>query len=340
MRLRRAQCLSGSTIGSEGKTLVANPHGIALDAAAQAFVEMTDPAPHLPVADVAAGGLILEETQRDSSAVAVSDEWITVEDGPNAPMRVRIVTPMDSGRPLPVVIYVHGASWMAGFAPAQTHDRLVRELAVQSGAAILFPEYASSPAPRYPAALEQVYATAKWAVADGAAHGLDGTRIAVAGDSEGANLAIALTLLALRRNDIEVRQLVAFCPATAASFDTESYRLFARGYFLRRDAMEWFWDQYTPDVVEREQTLVSPLRAGLDELADFPPTLIITAEADVLRDEGEAFAAKLRAAKVPTTAVRYEGTIHGFVVLDALKDTTAAKAAVAQASWTLRAALA
>ena len=152
-------------------------------------------------------------------------------------------------------------------------------------------------------------------------------------------MAIALTSLALQRKEFQLAQLVAFYPVTDATFETESYRLFAEGYLLRRDTMKWFWDQYTTDEAERGQITASPVRATVEEVAGFPPTLIVTAEADVLRDEGEAFAAKLRAAGVPITAVRYEGIIHDFVMLNALKDTGAAKAATAQAAMTLAAAL-
>ena len=134
-------------------------------------------------------------------------------------------------------------------------------------------------------------------------------------------------------------QQVLFYPVTDASFDTDSYHQFAEGYFLRRDAMQWFWDQYTTDPAQRAEITASPLRASLEELAGLPPALVITGQADVLRDEGEAYAAKLRAAGVPVTAVRYHGIIHDFVMLNALRDTHAATAAIAQAKATLRAAL-
>jgi acetyl esterase len=152
-------------------------------------------------------------------------------------------------------------------------------------------------------------------------------------------MSIALTLLAHQRGGVTFRQQVLFYPVTDAAFDTDSYHRFAEGYFLFRDGMKWFWDQYTTDENERAQIIASPLRATLDQLAGLPPALVITAEADVLRDEGEAYAAKLRAAGVPVTAVRYQGVIHDFVMLNALHDTTPAKAAVAQASAVLHSAL-
>ena len=317
--------------------MVANPHMLVLEPAAQAFVEATDAPPHLHDLGPVKGREAIDVVQKDLSHIAVRERWETTEGGPTGPVRVRIVTPPDMAGPLPAVVYVHGAGWV--FGNAGTHDRLVRELAVQSGAAIVFPEYDLSPKAKYPTALEQVYATAEWVAHGGAGERVDGSRIAVAGDSVGGNMAIALTLLALQRKEFHLAQLVAFYPVTDAAFETDSYRLFAEGYFLRRDTMKWFWDQYTPDEKERAQITASPLRASIKDVAGFPPTLIITAEADVLRDEGEAFAAKLRAAEVPITAVRYEGIIHDFVMLNALQDTDAAKTATAQAAMTLAAAL-
>jgi acetyl esterase len=148
-------------------------------------------------------------------------------------------------------------------------------------------------------------------------------------------MSAALTLLAKQRGEVSFVQQVLFYPVTDASFDTGSYHQFAEGYFLRRDAMQWFWDQYTTDPAQRAQITASPLRASLDELGGLPPALVITGEADVLRDEGEAYTAKLRAAGVPVTAVRYQGIIHDFVMLNALRGTRAATAAIAQAITTL-----
>jgi acetyl esterase/lipase len=165
----------------------------------------------------------------------------------------------------------------------------------------------------------------------GSAHGLDASRLAVAGDSVGANMAIALTLMAKELGGIPLAAQVLFYPVTDAAFDTGSYRQFAEGYFLRRDGMQWFWDQYTTDERRRAQITASPLRATTEQLAGLPPALVITAEADVLRDEGEAYANKLRAAGVAVTAVRYQGVIHDFVMLNALRDTHAAGSAIRQA---------
>ncbi|GAB2613375.1 alpha/beta hydrolase [Pseudactinotalea suaedae] len=272
----------------------------------------------------------------DIAKPEVHEEWLTVEGGPTGSVEVRVVRPVDAPEVVPVILYLHGAGWV--FGNAHTHDRLVRELATGTGAAVVFPEYDPSPEARYPTAIEQGYAVARWVVEHAAHRGFDPTRIAVAGDSVGGNMATALALMAKERGDVPIVQQVLFYPVTDASFDTESYRQFATGYFLRRDAMQWFWDQYTTDDAARAEITASPLRATLDQLAGLPPALVITAEADVLRDEGEAYANKLRAAGVPVVATRYQGIIHDFVMLNALRSTHAAQAAIDQATSTLRAA--
>jgi acetyl esterase len=238
---------------------------------------------------------------------------------------------------LPVIFYIHGAGWV--FGDAQTHDRLVRELAVGVGGAVVFPEYDRSPEAHYPVAIEQNYTAARWVVSEGESKGLDAGRIAVAGDSVGGNMSIALTLMAKERGGPKLAAQVLFYPVTDANFDTASYRQFAEGYFLRRDAMQWFWDQYTTDQDQREEITASPLRASLEQLTGLPPALVITGEADVLRDEGEAYANKLREAGVQVTAVRYQAIIHDFVMLNALRETHAADAAIKQATRFLTEAL-
>ncbi|MFF5635842.1 alpha/beta hydrolase [Streptomyces sp. NPDC012825] len=310
-----------------------------LEPAAAAFAEATAQPPFLFQIPPAEGRKAVDEVQSGPvEKPDVDEEWITVDVPAGGSVRARIVRPAGSGGDLPVILYVHGAGWV--FGNAHTHDRLVRELAVGAGAAVVFPEYDLSPEHRYPVAVEQNWAVARWIVTDGAVKGLDGTRIAVAGDSVGGNMSAALTLMAKERGGVPLLQQVLFYPVTDASFDTASYHQFAEGYFLRRDGMQWFWDQYTLDERQRAEITASPLRATTEQLTGLPPALVVTAEADVLRDEGEAYANKLRAAGVPVTAVRYQGIIHDFVMLDALRETRAAKSAVALAVETLRLALA
>ncbi|MFE2144650.1 alpha/beta hydrolase [Streptomyces sp. NPDC059456] len=316
------------------------PGAPVLDAAARAFADATARPPYLYQIPVAEGRKAVDDVQNGEGVTlpAVDEEWITVQTGPTGAVRTRIVRPHGATGPLPVILYLHGAGWV--FGNAHTHDRLVRELAVGTGAAVVFPEYDLSPEARYPVAIEQNYGVARWIVGEGHHKDLDGTRIAVAGDSVGGNMSAALTLMAKQRGDVPLRHQVLFYPVTDASFDTDSYHRFATGYFLRREAMQWFWDQYTTDEAERAQVTASPLRASLDELGGLPPALVVTAEADVLRDEGEAYAARLRAAGVPVAALRVQGTIHDFVMLNSLRDTQAASLAIGLAVDTLRKALA
>ncbi|MEE1758580.1 MULTISPECIES: alpha/beta hydrolase [unclassified Streptomyces] len=309
-----------------------------LEPAAAAFAEATANPPFLFELPPAEGRKAVDEVQSGEIAKPeIDEEWITVSGGPTGSVRARIVRPAGAEGVLPVILYIHGAGWV--FGNAHTHDRLVRELAVGARAAVVFPEYDLSPEARYPVAIEQNYAVAKWVVEQGASKDLDGARLAVAGDSVGGNMTAALTLMAKQRGDVPLVQQVLFYPVTDAGFDTGSYHQFATGYFLRRDGMRWFWDQYTTDEAERAQITASPLRASVDQLKDLPPALVITGEADVLRDEGEAYANKLREAGVAVTAVRFQGVIHDFVMLNALRETHAAEAAITLATTTLRTAL-
>lgn len=309
-----------------------------LEPQAAAFAEATADPPYLFDLGPVEGRKAVDEVQSGEIAKpAVDEEWATVAGGPTGTVRVRVVRPAGVEGVLPVVLYIHGAGWV--FGNAHTHDRLVRELAVGAGAAVVFPEYDLSPEARYPVAIEQNFAVARWIVEQGASKDLDGARIAVAGDSVGGNMAAALTLMAKERGGVPLVQQVLFYPVTDAAFDTGSYHQFAEGYFLRRDAMQWFWDQYTTDESERAQITASPLRATPEQLKDLPPALVITGEADVLRDEGEAYGNKLREAGVPVTAVRFQGVIHDFVMLNALRPTHAAEAAINLAVGTLRDAL-
>ncbi|MBP2339828.1 acetyl esterase/lipase [Saccharothrix coeruleofusca] len=306
---------------------------VTLEPAAAEFAAATANPPYLFDLGPVEGRKTVDGVQSgDIAKPEVAEEWVTVGSVP-----VRLVRPVDATGPLPVVLYIHGAGWV--FGNAHTHDRLVRELAVGTGAAVVFPDYSLSPEVHYPVALEESYSVARWITTEGAQHGLDASRLAVAGDSVGGNMAAALTLLAKRRGDVTFTQQVLFYPVTDASFDTPSYHEFAEGYFLRRDAMQWFWDQYTTDPAQRAEITASPLRATTEDLAGLPAALVITAEADVLRDEGEAYANKLREAGVPVTAVRYQGAIHDFVMLNALRGTNAAEAAIDQAISVLKKAL-
>ena len=309
-----------------------------LEPAAAQFARDTDTPPFLSQLPPAEGRAAVDHVQSgEIDKPEIDEEWITVDGGPTGSVPVRIVKPAGATGTLPVIFFIHGAGWV--FGDAVSHDRLVRELAVGANAAVVFPEYDRAPEAKYPTAIEQNYAAAQWVVAHGAEKGLDASRFAAAGDSVGGNMTAVLTLMAKDRGDVQIAQQVLFYPVTDANFDTGSYHQFAEHYFLARDGMKWFWDQYTADDAQRDEIYASPLRASTEQLAGLPPALIITAEADVLRDEGEAYAAKLRAAGVPVTQVRLGGIIHDFVMLHALAHTHAATAAIKLAQDTLRAAL-
>jgi acetyl esterase/lipase len=280
---------------------------------------------------------VLDELQAAPiEKLEVADEWLTVP-AAVGDVRVRIVRPVDATGTLPVILYVHGGGWVLG--NAGTHDRLVRELAVGARAALAFVEYDRSPEARYPVAIEQAYATAQWITRNGTEHGLDADRLAVAGDSVGGNMAAVLAILAKQRGDVRFVHQSLYYPVTDAGQDTDSYRQFAEGVYLTAKAMAWFWDAYLPENDKRSEITASPLRASTDELAGLPEALVIVDENDVLRDEGEAYARKLIQAGVRTTVVRYNGTVHDFMMLNPLRATAATTAAVEQAVHVLRKAL-
>src|SRR4051794_16670633 len=310
---------------------------VVLESASQALAEATAGPPFLYELSPAEARAVVDELQAAPiDKLPVADRWITVP-ADVGDVRVRIVRPPDAVETLPVILYMHGGGWVLG--NAGTHDRLVRELAVGTGAAVAFVEYDRSPEAQYPVALEQGYATARWIMREGAAHQLDPDRLAVAGDSVGGNMAAALALLANERGDVRFVQQSMYYPVTDVAMDTGSYEQFAEGYFLTAKAMAWFWDAYLPDLERRSEPFASPLRAGDELLAGLPPAFVIVDEADVLRDEGEAYAARLRAAGVAVTTVRYDGITHDFMMLNPLSETHATRAAVAQAIAPLRQAL-
>jgi acetyl esterase len=254
--------------------------------------------------------------------------------GPQVRVSIRVVRPKTGHANLPVVMYFHGGGWVLG--DKNTHDRLIREIANGAQAAVIFVNFTPSPEAQYPVPVEEAYAATKYIAENGKTFDLDPSRLAVAGDSVGANMAAAVTLLAKERGGPAITVQVLFYPVTDSDFDTASYRQFATNYFLTREAMKWFWDQYLPDKNSRKEPTASPLRASIEQLKDLPPALVITGECDVLRDEGEAYARKLMEAGVDVTAVRYLGIIHDFVMLNALSETAAARSAVELANSALR----
>lgn len=247
------------------------------------------------------------------------------------------VMPECMKKPVNVIFYIHGAGWV--FGSFHTHEKLVRELAARTGCMVVFPEYVRAPEAQYPVAVEQCYdllcmlpqLISKWGCK------MNPNTLTVAGDSAGGNMAIAMTLMAKYRRGPKIQKQLLYYPVTNACFDTKSYCAFAEGYYLYRDGMKWFWNQYAPSQKERKQILASPLCADEKQLSGLPEALIINGEADVLREEGEAYARKLRAAGVPVMAVRIQAIIHDFVMLNSLDQTEACRAAMdLSTSWIYR----
>lgn len=233
-----------------------------------------------------------------------------------------------------VIFYIHGAGWV--FGNLHTHDKLVRELAARTNSVVLFPEYSLSPEAKYPTAIEQCYSILQQipAIVENQNWNVNLNTLTVAGDSVGGNMAIVMALLSKARKGIKIHKLLLYYPVTNADFNTCSYQEFACDYYLYRAGMMWFWNQYTSNNTERCEITASPLRATIEQLRGLPDTMILNGEADVLRDEGETFARKLRAAGVEVTAMRFQAIIHDFVMLNALDTTKACRAAMnASTEW-------
>lgn len=237
-----------------------------------------------------------------------------------------------------VIFYIHGAGWV--FGSFHTHEKLVRELAARTNSLLLFPEYTRSPEAKYPVALEQCYAVLShlWEiVGKNYPDAGECSRLTVAGDSVGGNMAIAMVLMAQQKNGIPIDKLLLYYPVTNAYFNTPTYRQFACNYYLYRAGMQWFWNQYICCPADFNQITASPLRAKLDRLSTFPKTMIINGQADVLRSEGEMFARKLLCAGVDVTALQIQGTIHDFVMLNALDQTNACRTAMdVSTEWVMK----
>ena len=267
----------------------------------------------------------------DVSGIDVTRRTIE-QDGLVVPLVV--VKPQNARAVLPAFMFFHGGGWILGDYP--THERLVRDLVVQSGAAAVFVEYTPSPEARYPVAINEAYAATKWVAAHGEEIGVDGARLAVVGNSVGGNVAAVVSQMAKDRHGPAIRFQGLMWPVTDHAFDNASYDAFANRYFLSRDMMKWFWDAYTTDEGERNERYASPLRASIDELKGLPPALIQTAQFDVLRDEGEAYGNRLDQAGNEVTTTQYKGTIHDFGLLNALAADAPTRAAIQQMANALK----
>ncbi|SDT53691.1 alpha/beta hydrolase [Pseudomonas prosekii] len=267
----------------------------------------------------------------DLSGVEVSERSIKVGE---QNVNLTIVRPAKVKGQLPVFMFFHGGGWVLGDYP--THERLIRDLVVGSGAVAVYVDYTPSPEAQYPTAINQAYAATRWVAEHGKEIGVDGQRLAVAGNSVGGNMAAVVALMAKEQKTPALRFQLLMWPVTNAQFDSASYQQFAEGHFLTKGMMNWFWDSYTKDPAQRAQIHASPLQASAEQLKGLPAALVQTAEFDVLRDEGEAYARHLDAAGVPVTAVRYNGMIHDFGLLNPLSQIPEVQAAVRQAALELK----
>lgn len=307
-----------------------------LDPKAKAFLDQAaasgaPPFHTLSVPDARQMLLTLFTSVADKEPIkAVEDRHIP---GPEGRLPVRIYTP-EGAPPLPVLVYFHGGGWVLG--NLETHDATCRALANAAGCLVIAVDYRLAPEHKFPAAPEDCYAATKWAVLNAAALGGDPTRIAVGGDSAGGNLAAVVAQMASDRGTPSLVFQLLIYPVTNYAFDTPSYRDNAEGYLLTKDAMVWFWKHYLPHESDGQNPYASPLRG--QNLRNLPPALVITAEYDPLRDEGAAYAAKLREAGVPVTYIDYPGMIHGFFSMTKVVDQ--AQQAINEAGAALRAAFA
>jgi acetyl esterase/lipase len=267
----------------------------------------------------------------DYSGIEESERTIT-QDGEK--VKIHITKPASAKPGAPVFIFIHGGGWVLGDYP--THRRLVRDLVVESGAVAVFPDYTPSPEAYYPVAIHQIYAVIKWVSENGNEIGVNGENLAVVGNSVGGNMTASVVLMASEKNGPAIKLQVMLWPVTDANFETGSYMELGEGRFLTRNMMIWFWDNYLPDKKARKEIYASPLNATLEQLKGLPPALIQTAENDVLRDEGEAYARKLNEAGVRVTLTRYGGLIHDYGLLNPLAEVPAVKTALLQAAAVIR----
>ncbi|MFF5497431.1 alpha/beta hydrolase [Streptomyces aquilus] len=308
---------------------------LVLEPLAQRLLDASSAPPFLHELSPAAGRQVLRESQvQRIEDFAVDAVFQVAPVGPSGLVGFWLFRPTGTPGPLPALLYTHGGRWMLG--DAHTHARLISDLVVGAGVAAVVPEYSRTPEARYPVAVEECYALLSWLADHADELELDAGRLAVAGDCAGATLAIALTLLAKSRGGPRLSAQLLYYPITDARCASASQRRFAEGYLLTRQALRAYWRHYSDDPRRLAEPTASPARASTAQLAGLPPALVITAEADVTRDEAEQYARRLRRAGVEVTAARYLGTVHDFVSLNALRDSPSTRAAVRQGAAFLR----
>jgi acetyl esterase len=269
--------------------------------------------------------------QVDLSGIDESEKTINA-DGHS--IKLNIVRPAGVKGALPVFIFIHGGGWVLGDYP--THKRMVRDLVVLTGYAGVFINYTPTPDAKYPTQVNEIYAATKWVAEHGHEIDVDGTNLAIVGNSVGGNMSTVTAIKAKENNGPLIKTQILMWPIVDADFETDSYKQFGKDRFLTTSLMKWMYDMYTTDPAQRKEIYASPLQASVEQLRGLPPALIQVAGNDVLRDEGEAYGRKLDEAGVPVTVVRYNGTIHDFGLLNGLADLPATQSAFYQAAAQLK----
>ena len=269
--------------------------------------------------------------QVDLSGIEESEKTITTD---GFTIKLDIVRPVGEEGVLPVFMFIHGGGWILGDFP--THERMVRELVVLSGAAAVFVNYTRTPDAAFPQAINEIYAATKWVAEHGEEINVDGKRLAIVGNSVGGNMTAVTSLKAKENGGPNIKLQIMMWPIVDANFETESYKIFGEDRFLTTPLMKWMYDMYIKDPEKRKDIHASPLQASVEQLKGLPPTLIQVAENDVLRDEGEAYGRKLDEAGVKVTCIRYNGMIHDFGLLNGLAEVPAVKSLFIHAAAELK----
>jgi acetyl esterase len=342
MTLSLRQLLTGAAIGALVPATAfaearADKDKVVLQAQTQEFIDSLEGS--TPINELspeeARQVLIDTQTKADVEMPDASVEKMTLEIGPTGQTDVVVVKPADAGdEALPGVLYFHGGGWILG--NFTTHERMIRELANQTGAAYVFVDYAPAPEQKHPVQLEQDFAVLKHVAENAADFGIDANQLALAGDSVGGQMVAVVAQMAKEQGGPDLDALAMIYPVTTADLTSGSYEEFADGPWLTKASMEWFWNAYLPEDADPMDPMISPLNYDTEALADLPPSLVITGANDVLRDEGEAFGAKLVKAGVETEGTRYDFSIHDFAMLNPIAGTPAPEAAIEQVSGFLK----
>ena len=256
-----------------------------------------------------------ESVEVDYSGIEESELMIEADD---FKISLNIVKPQGSNAVLPAFLFLHGGGWVLGDYP--THKRMVRDLVVLSGAAGIFVNYTPSPEAKFPQPLDEIYAALTWVSKNGKEIGVDGERLALVGNSVGGNMSTVTAIRAKENGGPKIKLQILMWPVTDYSADWKSYRKYGEDRFLTAPLMKWMFDNYTTDETALKSIYVSPLRASHKQLKGLPPTLIQVAQADILRDQGEAYGKRLDESGVAVTTIRYNGMIHDFGLLNPLAD--------------------